>query len=576
MSGPEPVPPRLVVRTLVASSLTIIVVLAAVFVAITWDTRQRVTVLLAENLAASQRAFVAFERRRVREASLQAATLADSPTLKAALDTYQSERRTSGSQNAAELLRTVQLEVEKLAARFGVDALVVVDPNGRLLASAGQRAGEWPAGDAIRAGDVVAGGDESIVRRGATVYRVFDVPIALGEDVVADLYVATALDDKHAVELAELSNAQIAIVIGSRVVGSSLSHDVRQAIASGAAALPGVGVVTLINGPYAVRRVFTVGDAKFYAVDSVGAALSAATRRAFVTLLWIASGALVLAGIASLRLAQSVARPIDDLSRRLDRMAEARRFDQPLPVSGTSRELDTLARTFNSLMTSLAQAEDATEQAYVGAIKALAVALDARDTYTAGHSARVSALSVMTGRMLDVPEADIEVLRLGALLHDIGKIGISDHVLTKTGPLTSEEFELVKEHTTVGAHILRQVPYLAAHVPLVELHHERPDGRGYPHGLRNDETPRLARIVHVADAFDAMTSARAYRPAQPVQDAIAELWRHAGTQFDAAVVEAFVSAWSVSGVTVLHDASPDADAHAPGASMLRAVGGGAA
>ena len=105
------------------------------------------------------------------------------------------------------------------------------------------------------------------------------------------------------------------------------------------------------------------------------------------------------------------------------------------------------------------------------------------------------------------------MLRLGALLHDIGKIGISDNVLRKPDGLTPEEFELIKEHPALGARILRTVPFLAEHLPIVELHHERPDGRGYPYGLTSSETPLLARIVHVADAFDAMTSARAYRPA---------------------------------------------------------------
>jgi putative nucleotidyltransferase with HDIG domain len=194
-------------------------------------------------------------------------------------------------------------------------------------------------------------------------------------------------------------------------------------------------------------------------------------------------------------------------------------------------------------MASLQAAEEQTEMAYLGAIKALAAALDARDPYTAGHSERVSALSVMLGEQLGLPPDELEVLRLGALLHDIGKIGIRDRVLTKNGPLTGEEFEIIKTHPTVGAHILRQVPMLAAHVPIVELHHERPDGRGYPHGLVGPATPLLARIVHVADAFDAMTSARAYRPAQPAEFAMQEISRYRGSQFDADVVDVFLEAW---------------------------------
>jgi putative nucleotidyltransferase with HDIG domain len=190
------------------------------------------------------------------------------------------------------------------------------------------------------------------------------------------------------------------------------------------------------------------------------------------------------------------------------------------------------------MLASVAGAHADTRSAYVGAIRALALALDARDPYTAGHSERVSAISVAIGSEMALDEDDLDILRLGALLHDIGKIGISDHVLRKPGPLTDAEFEAIKEHPVMGARILRTVPFLARHLPIVELHHERPDGKGYPHGLRAHEIPLLARIVHVADAFDAITSARAYRPARAASDALQELWRHAGSQFDAEVVQA--------------------------------------
>ena len=150
-------------------------------------------------------------------------------------------------------------------------------------------------------------------------------------------------------------------------------------------------------------------------------------------------------------------------------------------------------------------------------------------------------MSVAVGRQMSLADDQLEILRLGALLHDIGKIGISDAVLRKPGPLTPEEFRLIEEHPGVGARILRSVHFLAPHLPIVELHHERPDGQGYPHRLRGDEIPLLARIVHVADAFDAMTSARAYRPARSGAEALRELWRCAGSQFDAEVVQALAS-----------------------------------
>jgi putative nucleotidyltransferase with HDIG domain len=218
-----------------------------------------------------------------------------------------------------------------------------------------------------------------------------------------------------------------------------------------------------------------------------------------------------------------------------------------LPATGSSRELDALTHTFNALMASVADAEAQTEAAYTGAIRALATALDARDPYTAGHSERVSVLSVAIGRALGLSAEDIEVLRLGALLHDIGKIGVPDEVLRKPGALTDAEYEAIKQHPVLGARILRPVPFLARHLPIVELHHERPDGRGYPLGLRGDDIPLAARIVHVADAYDAMTSARAYRGALPGSVAMRELWRCAGTQFHAEIVGALAT--SLPGVT---------------------------
>jgi putative nucleotidyltransferase with HDIG domain len=140
----------------------------------------------------------------------------------------------------------------------------------------------------------------------------------------------------------------------------------------------------------------------------------------------------------------------------------------------------------------------------------------------------------------------VAVIRLGALLHDIGKIGLADDILQKTDPLTADEYEQIKRHPALGARILRQVSFLEPHLPIVELHHERPDGHGYPFGLRGDAIPMAARIVHVADAYDAMTSARAYRPARPPAAALAELHLYAGTQFDQQCVQALHEALRAS------------------------------
>ncbi len=300
--------------------------------------------------------------------------------------------------------------------------------------------------------------------------------------------------------------------------------------------------MTLAGSEYAVRRLLHEGAAQVYVLDSIDASARPAIQEALRTMGWIAVGAFLLAGLASVWLSRTIARPIDTLSASLATMTETRDFDHPLRLGGDTLEVDVLTSTFNTMIESVKAAEQERLSAYLGTIRALALALDARDPYTAGHSERVSALSLAIGRCLWLDESQLEVLRLGALLHDIGKIGISDHVLMKPGPLTAQEYEIIKQHPGVGARILRSVPFLEPHIPIVELHHERPDGKGYPHGLRGTEIPLVASIVHVADAFDAMTSARAYRPARAASEGLRELWRCAGAQFDAEVVHALAKA----------------------------------
>src|SRR5439155_16571446 len=151
------------------------------------------------------------------------------------------------------------------------------------------------------------------------------------------------------------------------------------------------------------------------------------------------------------------------------------------------------------------------DRAYVEFVGSLASALEARDGYTAGHSGRVSEHACAIAKVLKVSEEEMDIIRLGALLHDIGKIGVADHVLQKPGRLTKQERALIQQHPAIGRRILEGVRGFEPYLSTVELHHENWDGTGYPLGLRGDATPLSARIVHVADAYDAMTTDRPYR-----------------------------------------------------------------
>jgi putative nucleotidyltransferase with HDIG domain len=536
-------PPRLVTRALVASFLTVALILAAVFVLVTLDVRVRMRDTVRANLDAAQQVFARVEARLDRERLATVSTVVENPTLKAALDTWQTERR-AGS-GTGELVETVRNELQKIQDRIDADVLAIVDAQGGIVASTGPRAGPWRPGRTVRS-PAPGGGEppaDDVITLDREVFRVRGVPLVAGGVSIGTLQLATALDAGFASELATLARAQSAILIGDRVHATTLPDAVASEIGDGRRfAGDRAHVVDLAGSSWAVRRVGGAGDASFLALASIDEASAAMTRSAFVGLASIGVVALALAGFGSLWLARALTRPIDRLSASLSEMTVARRFDAPVVPPGSSRELDALAGTFNALMGSLVQAEAETEAAYLGAIRALAAALDARDPYTAGHSERVSTLSVEIGTALGLGEADLAVLRLGALLHDIGKIGVPDEVLRKPAALTAAEFELIRAHPLVGARILRSIPFLTPHLPIVELHHERPDGRGYPYGLKGDAIPLAARIAHVADAFDAMTSARAYRPARLPHEAIAELQRCAGTDFDPAAVGALVTA----------------------------------
>ena len=182
---------------------------------------------------------------------------------------------------------------------------------------------------------------------------------------------------------------------------------------------------------------------------------------------------------------------------------------------------------------------DDREQHFRLTLEALAKAIDARDKYTAGHSERVTTYAVVLANAMKLPAGDLDVLRRAGMLHDIGKVGVPDHVLLKPGPLDAGERAIIESHVTIGYEMLRELPFLRDALPAIRGHHERWDGKGYPDRLAGEGIHLYARIMTVADSFDAMTSARPYRAAMPPDEAARRVRADAGTQFDPAVVRAF-------------------------------------
>ncbi len=177
---------------------------------------------------------------------------------------------------------------------------------------------------------------------------------------------------------------------------------------------------------------------------------------------------------------------------------------------------------------------------YEGLIHSFVSAIDAKSPWTKGHSERVTNYAMAIAKEMGIKEKDIETLKTAALFHDIGKIGTYNVILDKPGKLTDEEFDLVRMHPAKGEEILKPIKQLGKILPIIRHHHERVDGKGYPDGLKGEEIPFCARILHVADSFDSMTADRPYRPAPGIEYAISELKKCSGTQFDPKVVEAFL------------------------------------
>ena len=255
----------------------------------------------------------------------------------------------------------------------------------------------------------------------------------------------------------------------------------------------------------------------------------------------------VLSLVIGFLAAKAITYPIDMLTRTARSIAQ-RDFTQRAEIRSHT-EIDELADTFNHMaediqryIGNLKMASEQNRQLFIDSIEMIAAAVDARDPYTKGHSGRVAQFSVILAREMGLPEEEVDKIRISAILHDVGKIGIEDRVLKKPGILTNEEFDVMKRHTVMGHEIVRQVKQLTEMLPGIRWHHEALNGRGYPDGVKGDELPLMVRIISVADTFDAITTDRPYQAASEFTKALEILRKHVGTKYDPIVVDALDSA----------------------------------
>ena len=275
----------------------------------------------------------------------------------------------------------------------------------------------------------------------------------------------------------------------------------------------------------------------------VDAGVSELTAEALRFVVGVTFVALALGYIFALR----ITGPIRSLVESVRAISRAE-FHERVPVAGTA-EIGELSETFNKMagdiedyVDKLKLAAGENRELFLGSIRMLAAAIDEKDPYTRGHSGRVAKYSLILGDGLGLNAEDLDRLRISALLHDVGKIGVDDRVLKKPGKLTDEEFDLMKQHTVKGANIMRPVAQLKDMLPGIELHHERMDGGGYPYGLAGDSIPMMARIIAVADTLDAITTNRPYQSAMDLDYALERIRSLAVTKFDPTVVSALETA----------------------------------
>jgi HD-GYP domain-containing protein (c-di-GMP phosphodiesterase class II) len=428
---------------------------------------------------------------------------------------------------------TVEDQLREICEALGFDFLLISNLDDAALA------GVMRLGDQLVAIDVARTPppQRGFFTLGGQSYQVTSIPVDQGDEHIATLSVGEHFDFSEFSTPAILSRNGKVIMANLQGVAPAELESALQACAAQAECEMRLGGETYLSLP--MESIYFGDGYLLRSLQSVDSA-SAPVQSILLNVFTIAGvGALLAALVLSLLSSQSIVGPI---SKVVSHLQESRNTgvlpEFPGPRSRIL-EIRALAESFNEAAAAIREGRNQLHRAYVEFTGSLASAIDARDRYTAGHSHRVSEFSCAIATAMDISGEDWETIRIGALLHDVGKIGIADSVLQKAGRLTNDEFRLIQQHPTIGRRILEGVHGFEAFLPVVELHHENWDGSGYPLGLRGEATPLCARIVHVADVYDAITSDRPYRRGMSCEEALRMMEECAGTQFDPAIIEVF-------------------------------------
>jgi putative nucleotidyltransferase with HDIG domain len=505
---------------------------AALLVGSFWEVQHRVFLGVREELKFSvkqtQASLAAMRLRTEQRDSRVLRVVTENPALKAVVQLMLGDRRDPQAR------RTVEEQLLEIGGDLGFDFLLVSDGAGSPLAAVLSQDGRLKALDLS---------SQPLPRQGyftsaGRTYQVTSLPIDEGSENLGSLSVGERFD------LSAVPSPAVLVrdgkIVEANTPGLPLEEAQSRLQACGETGECEIrlGGATYVSLPMQGEAGYTVRSLEN--VDAAAAPIQAILSRVF---LLAGLGALVAAVLVSGLASRSIVRPISAVVTRLRESAktgELPRFDGSKERIHEIREL---TESFNRAAAAIRDGQERLQSASVEFIESLASALDARDPYTAGHSRRVSQYACSVAQAMGLSAAQTHEIRIGALLHDIGKIGITDAILQKPERLTSEEDLLIRQHPSIGRRILEGVHGFQPFLDVVELHHENWDGTGYPRGLCAEETPLTARVVKIADAWDAMTSDRPYRQGMSRNQALAMIRKVAGTQMDPSIAEVFCRLW---------------------------------